>query len=421
MANQVSAPRGTKDILPGESYKWQYVEQVFLDTARLFGFHEHRIPTFEHTELFVRGVGDTTDVVQKEMYTFEDRGGRSITLRPEGTAGVVRSYVEHSLFSQGLPVKSCYLINNFRYEKPQAGRYREFKQFGMEYIGSSSPFADAEVIGMVDMFFTRLGIGGLRLEINSIGCPNCRPGFYRALKTYFDGYRDSLCKTCLDRLERNPLRILDCKSPQCSEIAAGAPKGLDHLCGECEDHFESVKSALSGMGVKYSVNPAIVRGLDYYTRTVFEFVSDQIGSQGTVCGGGRYDGLVEMLGGKPTPALGYAGGFERLLLVMEAQCIVIPEPEPVKVFVAAVGVQAGMAAQSLVHALRRMGVSAERDTMDRSLKAQMKYSGKLRAQYTLVLGDEELTRNQAELKTMETGLTRTCGLSANDIALIVNS
>lgn len=416
MANLITAPRGTKDILPSESYKWHYVEDILRKTAADFGYPEIRFPTFEHTELFVRGVGETTDVVQKEMYTFEDKGGRSITLRPEGTASVVRSYLENSIYGAGLPVKCYYLTHNFRYEKPQSGRFREFHQFGVECFGPAGPEADAEVIGVADVYLKRLGIANAHLEINSIGCPNCRPGFHQALKDYFKSRENELCSTCRERLEKNPLRILDCKSPVCAEIAKGAPIGLDYLCPECEEHFEKTGKLLTDMGIEYIVNPAIVRGLDYYTKTVFEFTVPDIGAQSTVCGGGRYDGLVSALGGQPTPALGFGSGIERLILAMEASGAVIPKPAGVSVFVAAIGEVAGEFAAKLVHGLRIFGISAERDLMGRSLKAQMKYADRIGAVHTLVLGDDEISEGKGILKHMGSDTAQTVALSPEAIA-----
>lgn len=304
MALVTKSIKGTQDTLPSESYKIQFVEQSVLEIAKNYGYKEIRVPVFEHTELFQRGVGDTTDVVQKEMYTFEDKGGRSITLRPEGTAGVVRSYIEHGLFNEAQPQKVCYLISCYRYEKPQAGRLREFHQFGCECFGTASPAADAELISLVNDIFAFLDVKNLKIQINSIGCPECRKNYHKALQEYFESKKDELCGTCLGRLERNPMRILDCKSPVCSEIAKDAPKVTDYLCDECDDHFKKTQQYLDAMNIPYEVNPSIVRGLDYYTKTVFEFVSTEIGAQGTVCGGGRYDGLVEEIGGNHTPALG---------------------------------------------------------------------------------------------------------------------
>ncbi|MBE6871985.1 MAG: histidine--tRNA ligase [Ruminococcaceae bacterium] len=400
------APKGTKDVLPSESYKWQYVEGVLRETARQFGYSEIRFPTFEHTELFERGVGDTTDVVQKEMYTFNDKGGRSISLRPEGTASVARSYLENSLYAQTQPTKCYYIAANFRYEKPQAGRYREHHQFGAECFGASAPSADAELISLADTFLHRLGITNITAHINSIGCPKCRAEYHKALRAYFENYKDKLCETCLSRFDKNPMRILDCKSPICSEIAKDAPRTIQYLCDECRDHFDSVRKYLDAMGISYEVDPGIVRGLDYYTKTVFEFVSNSIGAQGTVCGGGRYDGLVSQFGGPATPALGFGSGIERLLLVMDALGIEIPNNNSkLKIFVAGIGEKADMAAQTLVYRLRKAGIAAERDTLCRSLKAQMKYADKLCAEYSVVLGDDEVESGNARLKNMATGET----------------
>ncbi len=415
MSELISKPKGTNDILPSESYRWQYLESVLRKAAADFGYQEIRFPTFEYTELFVRGVGDTTDVVQKEMFTFTDRGGRSVTLRPEGTASVVRSYLENSLYGAGLPVKLYYNVPNFRGEQPQAGRYREFRQFGVEYLGSAGAAADAEVIGIYSDILDRLGIKNIKLEINSIGCPKCRHSFHNALKSYFESKKDRLCDSCLTRMEKNPLRILDCKSPVCSEIAAGAPIGLDYLCDDCNAHFDETKALLGAMGIEFVINPKIVRGLDYYTRTVFEFVSSDLGAQSTVCGGGRYDGLIETLGGQPTPGLGFATGLERLLMVMDAQGIKIPKPEGCRIFIASLGSGADIKAQSLVHSLRKLGVSAERDTMGRSLKAQMKYADRLGAAFCVVIGDNELEAGKADIRDMSTGSRFECLLTAEDI------
>ena len=306
---QIKAPRGTQDILPGDAYKWEEVENILLSTAKAYGYREVRTPVFEATELFQRGVGDTTDVVQKEMYTFEDKGGRSITLRPEGTAGAVRAAVEHGLLNDALPLQLCYTTSCYRYEKPQAGRLREFHQFGVECFGSKEPIADARLILLARRIFDAFGLENIRLELNSIGCPHCRKHYYEALREYFGAHRQQLCDTCKGRLEKNPMRILDCKNPACKELAAGAPVILDYLCEECKEHFEKVKEYLDISDIPFTVNPRIVRGLDYYTKTEFEFVCEQIGAQGTVLGGGRYDGLVEELGGKSVPALGFGMGL----------------------------------------------------------------------------------------------------------------
>ena len=403
MALITKKPKGTEDVLPRDSYRWQFLEQIFRDEARAFGYKEIRTPVFEHTELFERGVGDTTDVVQKEMYTFDTKGGDSITLRPEGTAGAARAFLEHGLFNEPLPVKACYLVSCFRYERPQAGRTREFHQLGMECYGTASPAADAEMITAAQSIFDRLQIRGLRLEINSIGCPQCRAEYHKALTAYFAQYRDDLCDDCKGRLERNPMRLLDCKVPHDHEIAKGAPTVLDYLCDECREHFDGVKAYLDANGVKYTVNPTIVRGLDYYTKTVFEFISDSIGAQGTVCGGGRYDGLIEDLGGNPMPALGFAAGIERLLLTMDAQGIEIPAPAPCDIFIASMGEPAHRKASALTNALRRAGMYAAFDVVGRGLRAQMKYADKLGARFSLVLGDDELANGAAKLKDMSSG------------------
>lgn len=403
MALITKAVKGTKDVLPGEIYKTQYIESTALDVAERFGFKEIRTPVFEHTELFQRGVGDTTDVVQKEMYTFDDKGGRSITLRPEGTAGAARSFLENGLCNETLPQKVCYLTSCYRYEKPQAGRLREFHQFGVECFGAQSPLADAEIISLANTFFKELGVKDLTLEINSIGCPTCRAEYHKALKTYFEGRKDELCDTCKNRLERNPMRILDCKSPVCSEIAKDAPVVLDYLCDECREHFEKVKSYLNAQNIAFKVNPRIVRGLDYYTKTVFEFISESIGAQGTVCGGGRYDGLIEELGGQKTPSLGFGLGIERLMLLMEAQGCEFPKESMPDLFIAALGEKAQLKAVEIANDMREEGFTCLYDVNGRGLRAQMKYANKLGAKYTIVLGDDEVESGIAKLKNMESG------------------
>ncbi|MDO5123947.1 MAG: histidine--tRNA ligase [Eubacteriales bacterium] len=402
MAQLIKKIKGTEDILPRDSYKWQFIEKVLSEEARVFGFKEIRTPVFEQTGLFVRGVGEGTDVVQKEMYTFETKGGESLTLRPEGTAGAARALLEHSLTNDGLPIKANYFTTCYRYEKPQAGRQREFHQFGMEVYGADSPVADAELICAGASIFERLQLQDVRLEINSIGCPACRKEYHKALKEYFASHKETLCGTCNDRLEKNPMRILDCKSPICKEIAKDAPKIIDYLCEDCKDHFEKVKTYLEDAGVKYTVNPTIVRGLDYYTNTVFEFICDGIGAQSTVCGGGRYNGLIEELGGNPLPALGFAIGLERLLMVMDAQGIEIPKPEAPALYIAALGESAEREAFSIVNSLRQSGLEAHFDIVGRGLKAQMKYADKIGAKFTLVLGDNEIETQKAQLKNMQT-------------------
>ncbi len=403
MAEINKAPRGTNDILPSDVYKWQFVEQKLIETASLYGFKEIRTPVFEHTEVFTKSVGDTTDVVQKEMYTFRDKGDRSITLRPEFTAGVIRSVIENSLTAAALPTKVCYCGGCYRYEKPQAGRLREFHQFGVECIGAASPAADAEVICLANSLLKNVGVKRVSLEINSIGCPECRARYHAALKEYFSAHTETLCETCRDRLSRNPMRILDCKSPVCASVAEKAPVMLEFLCEDCSNHFELVKKHLDAVGVKYTVNPKIVRGLDYYTRTVFEFISGDIGAQATVCGGGRYDGLLEQMGSQPTPALGFAMGIERLLMVLESESAEMPLPLGCDLYIASMGDAAALKAAELCESLRDEGFEALYDIVGRGLKAQMRYANKIGALYTIVLGDSELESGKAKLKCMESG------------------
>jgi len=415
MALITQGPKGTQDLMPKDTAKWQIAEEVMRGEAALHGFHEVRTPVFEHTELFLRGVGDTTDVVEKQMYTFEDKGQRSITLRPEGTAGVVRAMLQSGIYNEGYPVKLCYFTSCYRYEKPQAGRLREFHQFGIEMFGAAEPVADADVILVAKGIFDRLGVKNLRLELNSIGCPKCRANYHKALKEYFEQYKGELCDTCLFRLERNPMRILDCKSEICSKIAEGAPKIVDYLCEECQEHFTGVQEALDAAGVEYVLNPTIVRGLDYYTRTVFEFVSCDLGSQSTVCGGGRYDGLVEEMGGKPTAGLGFGLGMERLMLILEAQGIELPGYEKCEIYIASMGKEALKKAVALATELRNCGVYAEYDLCGRGLKAQMKYADKIGAAYTVVLGDNEIAENKAQLKNMKSGEKKDIRIDENFI------
>ncbi|MBQ8996092.1 MAG: histidine--tRNA ligase [Oscillospiraceae bacterium] len=412
----ITSPRGTSDVLPSDSYKWQFVESKLKEVCERFNYSETRTPTFEHTELFQRGVGDATDVVDKEMYTMQDKGGRSITLRPEGTAGVVRSFMQNGVLTGTLPVRSYYLLSCFRYEKPQAGRLREFHQLGIEMFGSPFPDADCEVIRVAKTALDELGIKKVRLELNSIGCPKCRPKYRQSLYNYFKQYEDQLCDTCKTRLEKNPMRILDCKSPICSGIAANAPVALDYLCEECHDHFEDVKRLLSEAGVSYFVNPSIVRGLDYYTKTVFEFVHEGAGAQGVVCGGGRYDGLVESLGGPSTPAIGFGMGIERLLIVAENEGIDFPLPSGPDLFIGYIGDLGESKTRSLVFQLQCNGVKAIYDINHRSLKAQMKYANKLRSKKMIVLGDDEVTSNSAILKDMFSGEEQTVDIDPARLA-----
>ncbi len=412
MAIITNAPRGTQDVLPTQSGKWQYVEQKALDVAGLFGFREIRFPTFEHTELFERSVGDTTDVVQKEMFTFE-KGGRSISLRPEGTAGTMRAILQNGLLNDVMPLKVSYVTSCFRYEKPQAGRLREFHQFGVEMVGSATPAADAQTIAVAKTIFDSLGITGLKLEINSIGCPKCRANYHEALKAYFRNHFEELCETCRERLDKNPMRILDCKSPVCAELAKDAPVVLDYICDDCKTHFEGLKKHLDAMGIAYQVNPTIVRGLDYYTRTVFEFVATGIGAQGTVCGGGRYDGLIELLGGQPTPSVGFAMGLERLLLVMEQCGCEFPPDQGCTIYLGSMGEAAALKASELCMRLRDEGFYAECDIVGRSVKAQMKYADKIHAKYSCILGDNELEAGKVKVKRMDSGETEEVSLEAD--------
>ena len=402
----IKAPRGTADTLPQDSAVIADLESLLRATAEKSGFREIRTPVFENTELFARGVGDTTDVVQKEMYTFEDNGGRSITLRPEGTAGCVRAFLEHGLFNEPLPQKYYYLTSCYRYEKPQAGRLREFHQFGIESIGPASPAADVEIIALAHSVFAQLGVEGIKLEINSIGCPTCRKEYHKALLEYFGGHKDCLCETCLGRLEKNPMRILDCKSPVCSSLKPEAPKVTDYLCSDCAEHFASVQKLLTAMGIEFTVNPEIVRGLDYYTRTVFEFVSTSIGAQGTVCGGGRYDGLVQQLGGNPVPASGFGMGIERLCLLLSAQGKLPKRDMTPDIYLAPMDDVALTKSMCLVKELRAKGFHAVTDLMGRSFKAQMKYADKTGAKYMAVLGGNETENNKVSVKKMSDGSVR---------------
>ena len=396
------APKGTRDIIPGESEKWTMVENVMANEAELNGFSEIRTPVFEHTELFLRSVGDTTDVVEKQMYTFNDKGGRSITLRPEGTAGAVRAMLENGMPNNGYPIKLYYKTSCYRYEKPQAGRLRELHQFGVEMFGAAEPVADAQVLMLGLSIFERLGLGkDIQPTINSIGCPTCRAEYHKALKAYFMDRREELCETCNSRLERNPMRILDCKSPVCGAIAKEAPKITDYLCDDCRAHFEKVKSLLDASGVEYTVDPGLVRGLDYYTRTVFEFTSTRFGY--ALGGGGRYDGLVEEIGGKPTPALGFGLGFDRIMLALNEMGAEFPVEPKCELYIASMGENAQLKAFQLVNELHKCGVAADCDLCARGLKAQMKYADKIKAKYTIVLGDNEIEAGKAELKNMKTG------------------
>ncbi len=412
---QIKAPRGTSDVLGRDSYKWQYVENAGRDTAEVFGFKEVRFPTFEETELFDRGVGDTTDIVQKEMYTFNDKGGRSITLRPEGTASVVRQTSEHGLFGGLLPIKDYYIISCFRYEKPQAGRFREFHQFGVEMFGPKDPSADVEIIKLAASFLEKLGINA-NLTINSIGCPECRAKFQQALREYFENRKDELCETCKDRLTRNPMRILDCKSPVCKDIAKGAPLITDYLCDDCSAHYEKVKAKLTAANIPFVCDPHIVRGLDYYTKTVFEFLAPETGL--ALLAGGRYDLLVKEIDGKnDVPGLGFASGIERLVSVMENAGHSFGKERTPDIYLANIGETALDAAENIAANLRAEGIFAETDLMGKGLKAQMKYADKVKARFSAVIGDDEVKNKKLILRNMGNGETN--DVAFDDIAKII--
>ena len=397
-------PKGTVDILPEETVIWHKMEEIIRDCTKNAGFREIRIPTFELSGVYKRGVGQTTDIVQKEMFTLSDRGDNTeMCLRPEGTAGVVRSVIENGLYNEAMPLKLYYIGPFFRYEKPQAGRSREFYQFGVEMFGAESAYADASVIALASKVLHKIGVG-TSLHINSIGCPKCRPLYRQALVDYFEGKKDELCPTCRERLKTNPLRILDCKSPICSEIAAGAPKTIDYLCEDCGAHFDALQQSLTALEIPYTVDPKIVRGLDYYVRTVCEFISEDIGAQSTVCGGGRYDGLVEQLDGPKLCGIGFGMGLTRLALALKTLAAEGTTELPVNaspvLYIAPMGEKAAVYALAAVEKLRNKGIYAECDIASRSLKAQMKYADKIGAEYVLVVGDNELESGKAVLKNM---------------------
>ena len=372
-----NAPKGTKDITPDRIHRWHHIEKKFSDICKRYGFGELRTPMFEHTELINRGVGDTTDIVQKEMYTFDDHGGRSLTLKPEGTAPAVRSFVEHRMYAEVQPTKLYYDTACFRYEKPQSGRLREFHQFGVEIFGTPNMMADADVICLGHDFIKEMGIKDVVLEINSVGCPTCRKRYRKALQDFLRPNYDKLCRTCKDRFEKNPMRILDCKSDEDKELVKDAPEMLEYLCDECSEAFNELKKNLEAMGLNYRVNPRIVRGLDYYTKTAFEFVSNKIGAQGTVCGGGRYDDLCREIGGPPIPGVGFGLGKERLLMLMDANGVEIPEDEPTQVFIVAMGEESKKKGLEILRDLHQNGISAEMDTLARNVKGQFKYAARM--------------------------------------------
>lgn len=399
----INIPKGTKDVLPENSYKWQYIEKVARETAAEFNAKEIRTPTFEHTEVFLRGVGETSDIVNKEMYTFTDKGDRSITLKPEGTAGVARAFIENGMASMALPIKLYYLTQCFRYERPQAGRLREFHQFGIEFLGATSPSIDAEVIILAKTLLNKLGVNDITLYINSIGCKDCRKKYQEALKSYLKSNYDNLCDLCKERLEKNPLRVLDCKNEECKKITANAPKILDYICDDCKSHFEQLKNLLTVAGVKYEIDPNIVRGLDYYTKTVFEFVSNSVGAQGTIIGGGRYDGLIKELGGNDVSGIGFAMGIERLMLLMENTGVEIPNEDKVEIYFAPMGEKESEKAFELCSYLRSKGIKCDLDHMGRGIKSSFKYADKIGAKKVAVIGSDELSSGCVKIKDMENG------------------
>lgn len=399
----IKAPKGTKDTMPRDSYKVQYIEKEFSELCRLYGFGEVRTPMFESTELFNRGVGETTDIVQKEMYTFEDLGYRSITLKPEGTSPAVRAFIESHDYAEMQPTKYYYDSPCFRYERPQAGRLREFHQFGVENFGTPDMMADAEVIALASDFIKKIGIEDVELRINSVGCRECRPVYRKALQDYLRPYYEDLSDISKDRFEANPMRIIDSKDITDQRIAKDAPYMLDYLCDDCKAAFEALKTNLDAMGISYVVDPRIVRGLDYYTKTAFEFVTTKIGAQGTVCGGGRYDHLVEEIGGPSIPGVGFGLGKERLLILMEQNDIIVDDPNVPDISVSFIGDKARLYALDLVHKLRACGVSAIIDTLNRNLKGQMKYANKLNARYSVVIGENEIEKGIVTLKNMNSG------------------
>ncbi len=398
------APRGTKDIVPAEAYKWNYLEGKFRDLCKLYGYEEIRTPIFEHTELFKRGVGDTTDIVQKEMYTFKDRGDRDLPLQPAGTAGVSRAFIETNMSAETQPTKLFYITPCFRYERPQSGRQRQFHQFGVEAIGSDTPSLDAEVISLAMQFLGEAGLKDLTVSINSVGCPVCREEYNQLLKDYLAAKADVLCDLCNDRRDKNPMRVIDCKNETCQANIVDIPLMADHLCENCKDHFSQLKLYLDEMDINYVVDKKIVRGLDYYKRTAFEIISNDLGAQSTVCGGGRYDGLVEQIGGPSGySGIGFGLGAERLLLTLEANGVEIGNPNHTDIFVVTIGDKAKLKSFRILKDLRDNHISADKDHLDRSLKAQFKYSNKINAKYTIVIGDDELDKDEATLKNMETG------------------
>ena len=416
----LKGPRGTQDVLPKDSFKWQFIEQTLINVAKKYGFKEVRVPTFEHTDLFCRSVGDASDILEKEMYTFEDKSARLITLRPEGTAGVIRATLENGLLNQGLPLKLAYILSCFRYEKPETGRLREFHQFGVELLGSKLPQADFEVIEMAVNMLKNLGIDDFSLEINSIGCKACREKYQQALINYMMLKKESLCDTCKERLEKNPLRILDCKDSTCKNIVKNAPVILDFLCDECRTHFETLQKYLQQANVEYKINHKIVRGLDYYTKTVFELIVNIKGTALTVCGGGRYDDLVSDLGGPETPAFGFGMGLERLVMLIDECGKNNIEDKKCDIYVITLDDEAKLYVTSILNRLRKNGYIVETDLMNKSLKAQMKYANKIGAKFTLVIGNNEISTGKANLKNMQTSEVKEINLKDIELLNIEN-
>ena len=398
-----TGPRGTHDITPGEVKNWRRVEEAARKICALYHYGEIRTPIFEHTELFLRGIGETTDVVQKEMYTFTDRGGRSVTLRPENTAAVVRSYLEQKLYADSQAAKLFYIGPMFRYDRPQAGRLRQFHQFGIEAIGPVGPSVDAEIILLAVRFFESLGLTNLNLLINSVGCPKCRPQYRLLLQDFLRDKQADLCENCQSRFDRNPMRILDCKEEKCNRLSAGAPQMVDCLCDECAAHFVGLQQYLNAAGIIYTLNPRLVRGLDYYTKTAFEIQYPSLGAQSAICGGGRYDGLIEECGGPATPGIGFAIGLERVLLAMEKQELLGSAEDTLPVWVIPIGAEAMLPALSLLNQLRDAGIASDMDHGGKSLKSQMKQANRLGARTVVMIGEEEARINQVTLKNMETG------------------
>ncbi|MBS6564818.1 MAG: histidine--tRNA ligase [Clostridiales bacterium] len=408
------APKGTKDVLPSEVYRWHELERIIREQAEKYGFNELRTPIFEHTELFLRSVGDTTDVVQKEMSTFNDKGNRSITLKPEGTASTVRAFLEHGLYNQPLPLKTYYFTPVFRYERPQAGRLREHHQFGVEVFGAPQATLDAELIAFALSIFKNIKIDGLSVNINSIGCPECRQAYNEALMSFLESRKEKLCDTCKERLERNPLRVLDCKVPSCREELKDVPVILDYLCSNCSEHFNNLKLTLNELGISYNIDPMIVRGLDYYSKTVFEIIYTNDRNESlTVCGGGRYDGLTKQMGDVQTAGAGFGMGLERVLMIMAEKGLDFDQPEPAELFIAAMGAKAAARALKLTCLLRSAGIKAETDHSGRSVKAQLKYANKLAFKNVLVIGEDELSSGIYRLKNMNTG--EECDLNEEEL------